>query len=181
MLLQASGFPRLRHTLDQAFRWRTDAIKAGWALSSLEKVASHTARPADRELLRDAIERVMQQPDYHRLRLLEVAQLVTTGSVELPEPMEQELTRLALSTDPAWILGAPEATPGQLAQAALEAATRWRVYAVAGASPAQSRVALVAHRGFYLLSQKVKRSASSAGTSNPADDTVATQANEVTP
>jgi hypothetical protein len=144
-------------------------------------VAGHTARPADRELLRDAIERVMQQPDYHRLRLLEVAQLVTTGSVELPEPMEQELTRLALSTDPAWILGAPEATPGQLAQAALEAATRWRVYAVAGASPAQSRVALVAHRGFYLLSQKVKRSAGSAGTSNPADDTVATQANEVTP
>jgi hypothetical protein len=157
MLLQASGFPRLRYTLDQAFRWRTDAIKAGWALSSLERVAGHTQRPADRELLRDAIERVMQQPDYHRLRLLEVAQLVTTGSVELPEPMEQELTRLALSTDPAWILGAPEATPGQLAQAALEAATRWRVYAVAGASPAQSRVALVAHRGFYLLSQKLKR------------------------
>jgi hypothetical protein len=159
MLLQASGFPRLRHTLDQAFRWRTDAIKAGWALSCLEKVASHSSRPADREVLREAIERVVQQPDYHRLRLLEVAQLVTTGSVELPEPMEQELTRLALSTDPAWILGAPEATPGQLAQAALEAATRWRVYAVAGASPAQSRVALVAHRGFYLLSQRVKRGA----------------------
>jgi hypothetical protein len=198
MLLQASGFPRLRHTLDQAFRWRTDAIKAGWALSSLEKVAGHTGRPADRELLRDAIERVMQQPDYHRLRLLEVAQLVTTGSVELPEPMEQELTRLALSTDPAWILGAPEASPGQLAQAALEAATRWRVYAVADASPAQSRVALVAHRGFYLLSQKVKRSAAadvaSVAASDTASDTAdtvgavgrtgdaeATQANEVTP
>ena len=31
---------------------------------------------------------------------------------------EGELTRLALSTDPAWILGAPEASSGQLAQAA---------------------------------------------------------------
>ena len=156
MLFSASGFARLRQTLDQAFRWRTDAIKAGWALSSLEKIASHVERPADRELLRDAIERVLQQPDYHRLRLLEVAQLVSTGAVDLPDPMEQELTRLALSTDAAWILNLPAATPQQLAQAALEAATRWRVYAVAGASPAQSRVALVAHRGFYLLSQLVR-------------------------
>ncbi len=156
MLFQASGFPRLRHTLDQAFRWRTDAIKAGWALSTLEQLAGRAGRPAERELLRDAIERVLQQPEYHRLRLLEVAQLVTTGSVELPAPMEQELTRLALSTDAAWILDLPEATPEQLVKAALDAATRWRVYAVAGASPAQSRVALVAHRGFYLLSQQMR-------------------------
>ena len=81
LLLQASGFLRLRQTLDQAFRWRSDAIKAGWALSSLEKIASHADRPADRELLRDAIERVLGQADYHRLRLLEAAQLVTTGAV----------------------------------------------------------------------------------------------------
>jgi Dynamin family len=159
MLYQASGLPRLRHTLDQAFRWRTDAIKAGWALSTLEKLAARLGRPADRELLRDAIERLLQQPEYHRLRLLEVAQLVTAGSVQLPAPMEQELTRLALSTDPAWIFGLPEATPEQLVTAALEAAARWRVYAVAGASPAQSRVAHVAHRGFYLLSQEMRRAA----------------------
>jgi hypothetical protein len=156
MLYQASGLPRLRHTLDQAFRERTDAIKAGWALSTLENLAGRAAGLADRELLRDAVERVLQQPEYHRLRLLEVARLVATGSVELPAPMEQELTRLALSTDPAWILGLPEATPEQLVKAAREAASRWRVYAVAGASPAQSRVAHVAHRGFYLLSRQMR-------------------------
>ncbi|GAB3138087.1 dynamin family protein [Micromonospora sonneratiae] len=159
MLFQASGFPRLRHTLDQAFRWRTDAIKAGWGLSGLEQVAGHAQRAEDRELLRDAIERVLQQPEYHRLRLLEVAQLVSAGSVELPAPMEQELARLALSTDPRWILSLPDAGPQQLDQSAREAATRWRVYAVAGASPAQSRVALVAHRGFYLLSQRIRAEA----------------------
>jgi hypothetical protein len=156
MLMLASGFPRLRNTLDQAFRWRTDAIKAGWALSSLERLASHTELPADRELLRDAIERVLQQPEYHRLRLLEVAQQVSTGTVDLPEPMEQELTRLALSTDPRWILGLPDAPADQLGAAALQAATRWRVYAVAGGNPAQSRVAQVAHRGFFLLSQHLR-------------------------
>jgi hypothetical protein len=156
LLFQASGFPRLRQTLDHAFRWRTDAIKAGWALSGLEKIASHAEHPYDRELLRDAIERVLQQPEYHRLRLLEVAQLVTTGAVGLPDQMEGELTRLALSNDPGWILNLPTASRDQLTRAALEAATRWRAYAVAGASPAQSRVALVAHRGFYLLSQRVR-------------------------
>jgi Dynamin family len=156
LLHSVSGFPRLRETLAHAFRWRSDAIKAGWALSSLEKIASHAPRPPDRELLRDAIERVLQQPDYHRLRLLEVAQLVTTGAVDLPDQMEGELTRLALSNDPAFILNLPAATPDQLSKAALESATRWRAYAVAGASPAQSRVALVAHRGFFLLSQRVR-------------------------
>jgi hypothetical protein len=155
MLFSASGFPRLRQTIDQAFRWRTDAIKAGWGLSSLEKIASHADRPYDRELLRDAIERVLQHPDSHRLRLLEVAQLVTTGAVDLPDEMEGELTRLALSNDPRWILGAPDAPVERLARAALDAATRWRVYAN-DASPAQSRVAHVAHRGFHLLSQQVR-------------------------
>lgn len=159
LLFQASGFARLRHTLDQAFRWRTDALKAGWGLSRLEKAASHAERPADRELLRDAIERLLQQPDYHRLRLLEVAQQVSAGAVELPAPMEQELTRLALSTDPRWILALPGGDRERLSRAALEAATRWRVYAVAGASPAQARVAQVAHRGFYLLSQRVRADA----------------------
>ncbi len=103
---------------------------------------------------------MLQRPEYHRLRLLEVAQLVTTGAVELPETMEQELTRLALSQDPQWILGLPTAGADQLARAAVDAAARWRVYAVAGASPAQSRVALVAHRGFHLLSQRVRETAS---------------------
>lgn len=158
-LFLASGFPRVRQTLDQAFRWRTDAIKAGWALTTLETIASHADRPADREMLRDAVERLLQQPEYHQLRLLEVAQQVTTGAVELPPAMEQELTRLALSNDASWILGLSGAGPQQLTQAAVEAATRWRSFAVAGASPAQARIAHVAHRGFYLLSQRVRAQA----------------------
>ncbi|MDR7275930.1 dynamin family protein [Catenuloplanes atrovinosus] len=156
LLLQASGFARLRNTLDQAFRWRTDAIKAAWALSSLERLAGHAGAQQDREVLRDAIERVLQQPEYHRLRLLEAAQSVTSGAVALPEQMERELTRLALTTDAAWILEMPQAHVEQLAQAALAAANRWRVFAVAGASPAQARVAQVAHRGFFLLAQQIR-------------------------
>ena len=156
LLVAASGFPRLAETVQRAFRWRTDAIKAGWALSRLERLAGHVGSPRDRELLRDAVERVVQEPAYHRLRLLDVAQRVSTGTVLLPAALEAELTRLAMSHDARWVLGLPDAGPQELADAAIAAAHRWRVYANAGASPAQSRVAQVAHRGFYLLSQSVR-------------------------
>ncbi|MFG1603537.1 dynamin family protein [Actinoplanes sp. NPDC049265] len=155
-LLAVSGFPRLRHTLQDAFRWRSDAIKAGWALARLERLAGLTRDRSDRETIRDAVERVLREPDYHRLRVIAAAQRVATGDVPLPAEWEQELTRLATSTDPRWILQLPEAPVDALAEAALQAANRWRVFAVAGAGPAQSRVAQVAHRGFYLLSKQVR-------------------------
>ncbi|WP_284043636.1 dynamin family protein [Actinoplanes sp. M2I2] len=157
-LVAASGFPRLRHTLQETFRWRSDAIKAGWALSRLERLAGHTRDEGDRERLRDAVERLLRDPAYHRLRLLDAAQRVATGSVPMALEWEQELTRLATSEDPRWILRLPEAGDDELATAAVAAAHRWRVYAVAGAGPAQSRVAQIAHRGFHLLSQQLRGS-----------------------
>ncbi|MFI5930553.1 dynamin family protein [Actinoplanes sp. NPDC051494] len=162
-LVLASGFPRLRHTLDQTLRWRADAIKAGWALSRLERIAGHTAAGPDREALRDATERLLREPAYHRLRLLEVAQRVATGRVSLPVEWEQELIRLATSEDARWILRQPHAGPGELAAAAVEAANRWRVYAVAGAGPAQSRVAQVAQRGFHLLARTIRADPTPSG------------------
>jgi hypothetical protein len=155
-LESASGFPRLRATLDQTFRWRSDAIKAGWALARLERLAGHTRDERSRETLRDTVERLLREPGYHRLRLLEVAQRVATGAVPMPVAWEQELTRLATSSDARWILRLPDAGAAELAEAALQAANRWRVYAVAGAGPAQSRVAQVAHRGFHLLAREVR-------------------------
>lgn len=159
LLVRASGFPRLRHTVEQAFRWRTDAIKAGWALSRLEALARRAGEPGDAEALRGGVERLLQLPAYHRLRLLDVAQRVATGAVALPADWEHELIRLATSDDAAWILALPQADAAQLADAALAAAKRWRAFANAGASPAQSRVASVTHRGFYLLAQAVRAQA----------------------
>ncbi len=157
MLFAASGFPRLRTTLDQAFQLRTDAIKAGWGLARLEAVASSSEHPAEREMLRDAIERVIQDPEYHRLRLIEVAAQVTTGAVELPSDMESEVARLALTSDPARVLGMPGAAPADLIHAALQANNRWRTFAVGGASPAQARVAHVVARGFHLIAQRLRQ------------------------
>lgn len=156
LLFAASGFPRLRQTLEQAFRLRTDAIKAGWGLARLETLAASTEHPAERELLRDAIERVIQDPQYHRLRLIEVAAQVTTGTVELPSDMESEIARLALSSEPSHVLGLPANDPEALVKAALAANNRWRAFAVGGASPAQARVAHVVARGFHLLAQQLR-------------------------
>jgi hypothetical protein len=154
-LLLASGLPRLRNTMEQTIRWRADAIKAGWALGRLDRIAGHTRDRLGREALRDATERLLREPAYHRLRLLEMAQKVTGGAVSLPDGWEHELVRLATSEDPAWILQSPGAPAGELAAAAVEAAGRWRVYANSGAAPAQARVANVVHRGFHLLSQSI--------------------------
>ncbi|WIM92677.1 hypothetical protein ACTOB_004630 [Actinoplanes oblitus] len=151
-LLAVSGFPRLAHTLRQSFGWRSDAIKAGWALTRLERLAGHTGDPRLRTRVRDALEDVLRDPAYHRLRLLDAAQRAATGAVRLPADRETELIRLATSDDPAYILG----RPGAGAKDLIAAAGRWRAYAVDGAGPAQARIAHIAHRGFQLLAQEVR-------------------------
>ncbi|GIF02521.1 isoniazid inducible gene protein IniC [Actinoplanes siamensis] len=155
-VLAASGFPRLRQTLQQSFGWRSDAIKAGWALTRLERIAGHTGDVRLRAAVRDALEDVLRDPAYHRLRLLDAAQRAATGAVRLPADRETELIRLATSDDPRWILNLPDATAAELSSAAIAAAGRWRAYAVDGAGPAQARVAHIAHRGFQILAQEVR-------------------------
>jgi hypothetical protein len=114
-------------------------------------------RDQGRTVIRDALESALRDPAYHRLRLLDAAQRAANGTVPLPPHWEQELIRLATSDDPRWILDLPQAGPGELAAAAISAAGRWRAYAVDGAGPAQARIAQVAHRGFHLLAQEVRR------------------------
>ncbi|WP_344507579.1 hypothetical protein [Dactylosporangium maewongense] len=40
--------------------------------------------------------------------------------------------------------------------AAQQAAARWRDHALSGAAPPQARAALVAHRGLYVLLQRLR-------------------------
>ncbi len=56
LLFTASGFHRLRHTLDHALRWRADEIKANWALAALQNIAARAPYTREGELLRNAIE-----------------------------------------------------------------------------------------------------------------------------
>lgn len=151
-LVDASGFPAVRDVVDSTFRRRADGIKAGVALAALEVVAAQ-APPADGARIRDAVEDLMQRPEAHELRLLEAAGAVMAGTVPLPAEWTAEVTRLVGGADAAAQLGLPGAPADvdALRAAALEAAGRWRSYATFGSTPAQSRVAHVVHRSYFLL------------------------------
>jgi Dynamin family len=153
-LVDASGFPAVRAVVDSTFRRRADVIKASVALAALDAVAVQ-ATPADRARIRDAVEELMQEPETQELRLLEAAGAVMSGTVPMPPGQTEEVSRLVGGADPAaqlGLAGRPEAEdPEALRLAALEAAGRWRSYATFGSTPAQSRVAHVVHRSYFLL------------------------------
>lgn len=149
-LAEASGFPAVRAVVDSTFRRRADVIKASVALAALDAVAARAA-PADRNRIRDAVEDLMHEPAAHELRLLEAAGAVMSGVVAMPADRTVEVSRLVGGGDAAAQLGLPGAAQDVLRAAALDAAGRWRSYAAFGSTPAQSRVAHVVHRSYFLL------------------------------
>lgn len=153
-LVDVSGFPAVREVVDSTFRRRADVIKASVALAALDAVAVRAA-PADRARIRDAVEELMQEPGTQELRLLEAAGAVMSGTVPMPAGQTEDISRLVGGGDPAarlGLAGRPEAEDREALQlAALEAAGRWRSYATFGSTPAQSRVAHVVHRSYFLL------------------------------
>ncbi|MBO4210293.1 hypothetical protein GSF22_30505 [Micromonospora echinofusca] len=154
---RASGLPRVRDRLDDVVRHRADLVKAARAVEALRQLAGRATDPTDRTVLTDAVEDLLADPGQHRLRLVQAARQVTSGQVDLPEPMRRELIRLVTSTDVRWILDTGDVDTGTAADAAVTAAGRWRRFAVVAASPAQARVADLAGRGFHLLARQVDR------------------------
>lgn len=153
-LVEDSGFPSLRGIVESAFRRQADGIKANVAIAALEALAGR-ADPPDRTHIEDALEELLQRPEAHQLRVLEAASLVTSGTVPMPEELSREVAALVLGSTPAQRLGLPGGTDQQLAAAALEAAGRWRSFATFGSTPAQSRIAHVIHRAYFLLWQEL--------------------------
>ena len=150
-LVDASGFPAVREVVEETFRRRADGIKASVALAALEVTAAQ-APVRDRMAIRDAIEDLMQASQAHELRLLEAAGAVMAGTVPMPEHLTAEVSRLVSVADPAARLGLPVgADADEVRAAALDAAGRWRSFATFGSTPAQSRVAHVVHRSYFLL------------------------------
>ena len=155
-LLDASGFGDLRRRLGEVFRSRADGIKASAALASMAALAAASGDWAERQRVHDAIEVLLQRPEAHQLRLLEALTLVSTGAVAMPADLTAEILRLGGSVRPEDQLGLGSAPAEVLQAAALERAGWWRSFASFGATPAQSRVAHVVHRAYFLLWQDLK-------------------------
>ncbi|MEV6879174.1 dynamin family protein [Amycolatopsis sp. NPDC051128] len=155
-LLDASGLEAVRQRLSVVFAARADGIKAAAALASVTALAHASADPAERQRVHDAIEVLLAKPEAHQLRLLEALTLVASGAVDMPEDLSEEVLRVGSNADIGAQLGKPGAPRRELAAHALERAGWWRSFASFGATPAQSRVAHVVHRAYFLIWQQVR-------------------------
>ncbi|MFF0148572.1 dynamin family protein [Amycolatopsis sulphurea] len=155
-LLDFSGLDAVRHRLAVVFAARADGIKAAAALASVTALAHASGDPAERQRVHDAIEVLLARPEAHQLRLLEALTLVASGAVEMPEDLAEEVLRVGSNAELGDQLGLPGASRPELAAHALERAGWWRSFASFGATPAQSRVAHVVHRAYFLIWQQIR-------------------------
>jgi GTPase SAR1 family protein len=155
-LLDASGLAEVRARLGVVFAARADGIKAAAALASVTALAQASGDPAERQRVHDAIEVLLAKPEAHQLRLLEALTLVAAGAVDMPEDLAEEVLRVGSNADLGAQLGLPGADRAELAAHALERAGWWRSFASFGATPAQSRVAHVVHRAYFLIWQQLR-------------------------
>ncbi|GAA2991161.1 dynamin family protein [Actinokineospora diospyrosa] len=158
-LLDASGLAGVRSRLDAVFRARADGIKAAAALASVTALAHASGDPGERQRVHDAIEVLLAKPEAHQLRLLEALTLVTSGAVDMPEDLAEEVLRVGSNADIGEQLGMKGRPHNEHSAYALERAGWWRSFASFGATPAQSRVAHVVHRAYFLIWQQLKAQA----------------------
>lgn len=152
----ASGLEAVRSRLNTVFAARADGIKAAAALASITALAHTAPDPAERSKVHDAIEVLLAKPEAHQLRVLEALTLVTSGAVDLPDDLTEEVLRVGSNADVTAQLGMPDGDREQLTAHALERAGWWRSFASFGATPAQSRVAHVVHRAYFLIWQQLR-------------------------
>ncbi|NYH78895.1 hypothetical protein FHR84_002220 [Actinopolyspora biskrensis] len=155
-LHEASGLSTLLTRLNAVFRGRADGIKAAAGLASVAAVAQSCTDPNERERLHAAMEGLLTQPQAHQLRLLEALTMISAGTVTLPSDLLDEVLRLGGSEDFSERLGMPGAPVERMTEFALERAKWWRSFASLGATPAQSRVAHVVHRAYFLMWRQLR-------------------------
>ncbi|WP_223199480.1 dynamin family protein [Solihabitans fulvus] len=156
VLLDSSGLAAVRGRLDAVFRARADGIKAAAALASITALAHASGDAGERQRVHDAIEVLLARPEAHQLRLLEALTLVAGGSVAMPQDLAEEVLRVGSSADLGEQLGLRGRPAHELTAYALERAGWWRSFASFGATPAQSRVAHVVHRAYFLIWQQLR-------------------------
>ncbi|WP_424183552.1 dynamin family protein [Actinokineospora sp. G85] len=158
-LLDASGLAGVRSRLDAVFRARADGIKAAAALASVTALAHASGDAGERQRVHDAIEVLLAKPEAHQLRMLEALTLVTSGAVAMPDDLAEEVLRVGSSAVVGEQLGMKGRPHKELSAYALERAGWWRSFASFGATPAQSRVAHVVHRSYFLIWQQLREQA----------------------
>jgi predicted GTPase len=155
-LARASGLAPMLARMDSLFRARTDGLKASAAMASLTALVRRSADRSEQRRVRNGVESLLARPLMHQLRELDALTLVASGAVAMPADLAAEIHRVGTKADPAERLALTGRSRRELADYALERAGWWRSFACFGATPAQSRVAHVVHRTYFLIWQQLQ-------------------------
>lgn len=130
-LLDMSGLMVVRGVIEDVFARHADALKAGAALAALDRLLhapDGEGSAAEMVALRDHLERTRLRPEMYRLGLLSVLEGVAGGEVAIAPGEVEELRRMASETTVWRRLGLGEdSTRAERAQAAMDAARRWKL------------------------------------------------------
>ena len=156
MLRQESGVDEVERLLADSFAANADALKAGNALTTLERAAFSEAmslNAGERAAVIDEVEAISMDPAMHRLAEMRAVQEISAGRVALPEDLRADLFRITTAAGPATRVGlAPTATVAEVQQAALAGVARWKTFGNQGrSSPAQQWLADVAGKSYERL------------------------------
>jgi hypothetical protein len=157
-LWQHSGVDELQTVLEQDFQKRSDALKADAGLRTLERLCYMAGSTTDGTLaaVRTEIERARLEPDMHQVMAMWAFQQTSTADIGLPSYLEDDLKRLATGDSLAERVGLPSnAAPGQLREAAQQAANRWHTFQNAGrATVRQREIARVISQAYVAIWEK---------------------------
>jgi hypothetical protein len=129
-LLAGSGLEALRAGLRSKFLAHTDMIKVDRAIRILDRL-TFRAPASDREGFRESLECLLLDPGLRAVKAYRVLREVRSGTVELPQWLEQQLRTLLTGTTPRAQLGLP-ATASRTKALGLAAATARRAQVCAG-------------------------------------------------
>lgn len=156
------GIGELRRLLDETFAQRADALKANAALGALSRI-SWQAADADSLgallELRNAVEELRLEPEMRVIGEIWAAQAAAAPETLLSESLKEDVVRLTTEGDVGRKLGLPAGAPsGDVAQAARQAASRWRTYHnLDAATEIESRIARTMYRSFETLAANAEQ------------------------
>jgi Dynamin family len=131
-LQRASGFDALDAILTTGFAQRADTLKAHMAASALDRLSYRATGPDDERVLRrlrDPLDRLAAEPEFHELRLLEIVRHAVRGELELPAELALDVERIARHAERFGRLGLDvSADKVAVRAAAADAAARWAAW-----------------------------------------------------
>lgn len=148
----ASGFSALRTAVIDRFAGQAEMFKAHAAMNDLRR-ASYLRTDADNlkalRALRSPLEKIELDPSLQQLRLLEVAQAVSSGDLTLPDVLLSDVLALTGSHDPRSSVGAVATRSRETASAG---ASRWAAWGNdPRRSPDEARLARVVKEAYEVM------------------------------